>query len=229
MAAGRRALASVSRSGSCRAIAAMSETTATEVGPPPAPDPPLDDGEALRRWLQHLGNDNAQGEYYLTDVFASAAAEFNAAEMVHVVDPIEVEGANDAWQLAQLERAFQRRAARALCLQGARLADPSAHIAPRVTKAAVTEAHVQRLEETIDRFETELAPLRRFILPGGSPAGAALHLARTVCRRAERCVVALGPQQVEPIVVTYLNRLSDLLFVMARLVNQRAGVGETEW
>lgn len=83
------------------------------------------DGEALRRWLQHLGNDNAQGEYYLTDVFASAAAEFNAAEMVHVVDPIEVEGANDPWQLAQLERAFQRRAARALCLQGARLVDPS--------------------------------------------------------------------------------------------------------
>lgn len=83
------------------------------------------DGEALRRWLQHLGNDNAQGEYYLTDVFASAAAEFNAAEMVHVQDPIEVEGANDGWQLAQLERAFQRRAARALCLQGARLADPS--------------------------------------------------------------------------------------------------------
>jgi len=83
------------------------------------------DGEALRRWLQHLGNDNVQGEYYLTDVFASAAAEFNAAEMVHVIDPIEVEGANDPWQLAQLERAFQRRAARALCVQGARLADPS--------------------------------------------------------------------------------------------------------
>lgn len=83
------------------------------------------DGEALRGWLQHLGNDNAQGEYYLTDVFASAAAEFNAAEMVHVRDPLEVEGANDPWQLAQLERAFQRRAARALCLQGARLVDPA--------------------------------------------------------------------------------------------------------
>lgn len=83
------------------------------------------DGEALRGWLQHLGNDNAQGEYYLTDVFASAAAEFNAAEMVHVQDPLEVEGANDPWQLAQLERAFQRRAARALCLQGARLIDPA--------------------------------------------------------------------------------------------------------
>lgn len=83
------------------------------------------DGEALRGWLENLDNDNAQGEYYLTDVFASAAAEFNAAEMVHVRDPIEVEGANDPWQLAQLERAFQRRAARALCLQGARLTDPS--------------------------------------------------------------------------------------------------------
>ncbi|HEY5804126.1 MAG TPA: bifunctional UDP-N-acetylglucosamine diphosphorylase/glucosamine-1-phosphate N-acetyltransferase GlmU [Lysobacter sp.] len=83
------------------------------------------DGVALRGWLQHLGNDNAQGEYYLTDVFASAASEFNAAEMVHVRDPIEVEGANDPWQLAQLERAFQRRAARALCLQGARLTDPA--------------------------------------------------------------------------------------------------------
>jgi len=75
--------------------------------------------------LQRLGNDNAQGEYYLTDVFAFAAEEFNAAEMVHVHDPIEVEGANDPWQLAQLERAFQRRAARALCVQGARLADPA--------------------------------------------------------------------------------------------------------
>ena len=69
------------------------------------------DGEPLRRWLQHLGNDNAQGEYYLTDVFSQASAEFNAAELVHVHDPLEVEGANDPWQLAQLERAWQRRAA----------------------------------------------------------------------------------------------------------------------
>ncbi|CAG4969188.1 bifunctional UDP-N-acetylglucosamine diphosphorylase/glucosamine-1-phosphate N-acetyltransferase GlmU [Novilysobacter luteus] len=83
------------------------------------------DGEPLRRWLSHLDSDNAQGEYYLTDVFAAAAAEFSAAEMVHVEDPVEVEGANDAWQLAQLERAFQRRAAHALCVTGARLADPA--------------------------------------------------------------------------------------------------------
>jgi len=83
------------------------------------------DGEPLRRWLEHLRSDNAQGEYYLTDVFASASTEFDAAEMVHVGDPIETEGANDAWQLAQLERAFQKRLARALCLQGARLVDPA--------------------------------------------------------------------------------------------------------
>ncbi|MDQ3510995.1 MAG: bifunctional UDP-N-acetylglucosamine diphosphorylase/glucosamine-1-phosphate N-acetyltransferase GlmU [Pseudomonadota bacterium] len=83
------------------------------------------DGEPLRRWLDNLGNTNVQGEYYLTDVFASAAAEFTAAEMVHVRDPVEVEGANDPWQLAQLERAYQRRAARALCEHGARLADPA--------------------------------------------------------------------------------------------------------
>ena len=80
---------------------------------------------ALKRWLQHLGNDNAQGEYYLTDVFAQAAAEFSAAEMVHVADPVETEGANDPWQLAQLERAFQRRQVRALCTDGARVADAS--------------------------------------------------------------------------------------------------------
>ena len=83
------------------------------------------DGEPLRRWLDGLDNENAQGEYYLTDVFAAASSEYDSAEMVHVREPIEVEGANDRWQLAQLERAFQLRAARALCIDGARLADPA--------------------------------------------------------------------------------------------------------
>ncbi|MBM3817654.1 MAG: cob(I)yrinic acid a,c-diamide adenosyltransferase [Acidimicrobiia bacterium] len=112
---------------------------------------------------------------------------------------------------------------------GARLADPSSRIAERVTKAAITDADVERLEGTIDRLETELPPLRRFILPGGSPAGSLLHLARTVCRRAERRVVALGPNAVEPVLIVYLNRLSDLLFVMARAANHRARTAETEW
>jgi cob(I)alamin adenosyltransferase len=112
---------------------------------------------------------------------------------------------------------------------GARLADPSTRIAERVTKAAVTSQQIELLEATIDRLETELPPLRRFILPGGSPAGSLLHLARTVCRRAERRVVGLGADSVEPGVIIYLNRLSDLLFVMARAVNHRAGIPETEW
>jgi bifunctional UDP-N-acetylglucosamine pyrophosphorylase/glucosamine-1-phosphate N-acetyltransferase len=83
------------------------------------------DAAALRRWLGALGNDNAQGEYYLTDVFALAAAEFDPAEIVLVAHPEECEGANDAWQLAQLERAYQRRAVRALCVEGVRFADPA--------------------------------------------------------------------------------------------------------
>ncbi len=112
---------------------------------------------------------------------------------------------------------------------GARLADPATRIASRVTKVSVRDEDVARLEQTIDALETELAPLRRFILPGGSETGARLHLARTVCRRAERRVVGLGAEAIEPIVVVYLNRLSDLLFVMARAANRRAGVAELEW
>ncbi|MSO45229.1 MAG: cob(I)yrinic acid a,c-diamide adenosyltransferase [Acidobacteria bacterium] len=112
---------------------------------------------------------------------------------------------------------------------GARLADPSSKIADRVTKTLITQADVEVLEQTIDRLEAELPPLRKFILPGGSVAGAQLHVARTVCRRAERRVVSLGRDAVEPILVIYLNRVSDLLFVMARAVNGRAGVSETEW
>ena len=112
---------------------------------------------------------------------------------------------------------------------GSRLADPSARVAARVTKAAITPQAVERLEQLIDRLETELPPLRKFILPGGSQAGAMLHFARTVCRRAERRVIALGTGAVDPILIVYLNRLSDLLFVMARAVNHRAGQPEIEW
>ncbi|MBA8681513.1 bifunctional UDP-N-acetylglucosamine diphosphorylase/glucosamine-1-phosphate N-acetyltransferase GlmU [Stenotrophomonas tumulicola] len=80
---------------------------------------------ALRRWLSQLSNHNAQGEYYLTDVFAFAASEYTAAEMTLVEEAQDAEGANDPWQLAQLERAWQQRAVRALCLQGARVLDPA--------------------------------------------------------------------------------------------------------
>jgi len=111
---------------------------------------------------------------------------------------------------------------------GAQLADPADKIAPRVTKAIIGDADVERLEAAIDRLEAELPPLRRFILAGGTPAGAALHVARTVCRRAERRMVALDPP-IDPVLLRYVNRLSDLLFVMARVANHRGGVPETEW
>jgi cob(I)alamin adenosyltransferase len=94
----------------------------------------------------------------------------------------------------------------------------------------ITDADVAGLEAWIDRAEADLAPLASFILPGGAPLGAELHRARTVCRRAERRVVALQREErVEPVVMRYLNRLADLLFVWARWCNARAGVAETEW
>jgi len=80
---------------------------------------------ALRTWLSQLSNSNAQGEYYLTDVFASAAADYTPADMAFVADAQEAEGANDPWQLSQLERAWQLREVRALCTQGARVIDPA--------------------------------------------------------------------------------------------------------
>jgi cob(I)alamin adenosyltransferase len=112
---------------------------------------------------------------------------------------------------------------------GARLADPAHRIAERVSKVVIDEQSIVRLEGWIDRLEIELPPLRHFILAGGAPSGAALHVARTVCRRAERATLALGTDAVEPVIRIYLNRLSDLLFVMARAANHRAGAPETEW
>jgi cob(I)alamin adenosyltransferase len=112
---------------------------------------------------------------------------------------------------------------------GARLADPRHRIAGRVTKAAVTDEDITRLETWIDGFDAELEPLRRFVLPGGTDVGSALHVARTICRRAERVMVELGADAFENELLRYINRLSDLLFTMARAVNRRAGVAEVEW
>jgi cob(I)alamin adenosyltransferase len=111
---------------------------------------------------------------------------------------------------------------------GARLADPGDKISARVTKAALHDADVERLEHLIDRLEADLPPLAHFILAGGVEAGAVVHLARAVCRRAERRMVMLQPP-VDPILIRYINRLSDLLFVIARSVNHRAGAPETKW
>jgi cob(I)alamin adenosyltransferase len=116
-----------------------------------------------------------------------------------------------------------------LFVVGSALADPN----PEGTfHRAVTPDHSAQLEFWIDELEDELTKLERFILPGGTPAAASLHLARTVCRRAERQVVRLGRQSGESVptqVIIYLNRLSDFLFVLARSVNQRAGVPDQPW
>jgi cob(I)alamin adenosyltransferase len=99
------------------------------------------------------------------------------------------------------------------------------------TPLRATEAQVTRLEEDIDRLNAELSPLNSFVLPGGAPAAAALHLARTICRRAERAVLVLAATPDEPVsqpVLKYLNRLSDLLFVAARWANAR-GEDDVLW
>ena len=95
----------------------------------------------------------------------------------------------------------------------------------------MSEVQVERLEAEIDRMNAELAPLRSFVLPGGTPAAAALHVARTVCRRAERTMVALASEPQERVsapALKYINRLSDLLFVAGRMANDR-GRSDVLW
>ena len=114
---------------------------------------------------------------------------------------------------------------------GALLATPDHEkMRQHLDKARVDDDRVTQLEHAIDDGDRELEPLKSFIVPGGSPKAAALHVARTVCRRAERRVVALGESaEIPGLVVIYLNRLSDLLFTLARVANRRAGTGEVTW
>jgi cob(I)alamin adenosyltransferase len=114
---------------------------------------------------------------------------------------------------------------------GAIVATPEDQKTPaNVTVPQLQASAVARLEAQIDAAETVLPPLHNFILPGGTETSARLHVARTVCRRAERLLVALASQhQLDPALIRYLNRLSDWLFVHARLANQLAGVADVPW
>jgi cob(I)alamin adenosyltransferase len=114
---------------------------------------------------------------------------------------------------------------------GAILATPDPiKMREQLAKARIDDERISELEHSIDACDDELEPLRAFILPGGTPKAAALHLARTVCRRAERKVVRLQRSaEVPALVIVYLNRLSDLLFSLARVANKRAGAGEVTW
>ena len=115
-----------------------------------------------------------------------------------------------------------------LFVLGADLATPLARNAKKVKRIEL--AHVEGLENTIDRLDASLQPLDSFILPGGSLLGAQLHIARTICRRAERFVVRLSKKEkIGEMPVMYLNRLSDCLFVLARYANKVTGAQEKKW
>ena len=117
-----------------------------------------------------------------------------------------------------------------LFVVGSHLATPPDRLASATWIPPLRDAAIDRLEAEIDRAESHLSPLKNFILPGGSELAARLHVARTVCRRAERLVVAHDPPHPSaPAVIRYLNRLSDWLFVQARLANHRAGTPDIPW
>lgn len=151
---------------------------------------------------------------------------YGAVDELNAVIGSALVGSSDE-QVSEILSTVQRD----LFALGARLATPEPQ--PGRKQPALPPLprdRISAMEGWIDGAEEELPPLRAFILPGGSAAGAALHLARTVCRRAERRVVKLaGEEDVDDDVVVYLNRLSDLLFMLARLVNHRAGAEEVEW
>jgi len=127
-----------------------------------------------------------------------------------------------------LDASLQRIQAQLFVL-GAELATPASH-RPRLELPLISAADAEQLEREIDQLEADLPPLTSFVLPAGSPGAAALHHARTVCRRAERAVVGIRESaELRGELIIYLNRLSDLLFVMARHQNQSAGVADVAW
>jgi cob(I)alamin adenosyltransferase len=140
-------------------------------------------------------------------------------------------GAAMAAPPAEFEHDLLEGVQRDLFAIGGQLAAPDpARVERTLAKARIDGERVTLLERAIDRADAELAPLTAFILPGGTPKAAAFHVARTVCRRAERSVVALHrAEPVPPVILAYLNRLSDLLFTLARLANHRAGAPDRTW
>jgi len=145
--------------------------------------------------------------------------ELNAALGVAAVTAGEVSGLVDRLRLVQND----------LFVIGSHLALPEATTPPSYLPP-IDETIIAHLEMEIDSAETSLPALRNFILPGGTETAARLHLARTICRRAERMLVAFSADRpISPVIVTYLNRLSDWLFVQARLANHAAGVADVPW
>lgn len=140
---------------------------------------------------------------------------------------VTLEQAREQPRLSELARIL-KRVQHELFNLGSILATLPADVHPKQPR--VTEVEVRRLEQELDRFNAELAPLRSFVLPGASRIDAELHVCRTVCRRAERALVALAEREpVDEQCLHYLNRLSDAFFVWSRWVNYAMGVGEVVW
>lgn len=136
-------------------------------------------------------------------------------------------GVAASYSLSSKGQKYVERIQNDLFVLGSDLATPS-HYKERIERLG--EDSIVFLEHSIDEMEQELTPLKNFILPGGSPQGAALHYARTVCRRAERAVVTCNEtEEISELTLKYLNRLSDFLFVMARYENKQAEIEETVW
>ena len=171
------------------------------------------------------GDDGETGLFGGTRVSKASArvgAYGDVDELNSVIGVARAHGSADTFTDALLERIQSE------------LFDLGAELAARPGKAtgvtAIDDAQIESLEAAIDEAEAELAPLVTFILPGGSAVAAHLHHARTVCRRAERAIVGLSSEEpVRADIIRYINRLSDLLFVLARLANHRAGVADVPW
>ncbi|MGE5674780.1 MAG: cob(I)yrinic acid a,c-diamide adenosyltransferase [Mycobacterium leprae] len=170
-----------------------------------------DRGETSLRWGERIPKDNLRVEAYGTVDETNAAVGLALSLLPVAASPL-------ADKLRQIQR---------------ELFDVGADLAARPDRATSGQPKVQvalvtQLEQAIDELTATLPPLKHFILPGGTPAASALHVARTVCRRAERRVVSLmAVEPVDPILLQYLNRLSDYLFVAARAVNQVEGVADS--
>lgn len=167
---------------------------------------------------QRVGKDHVRVDAY------GEVDELNAVVGLAVVQ-LRAEGMDELARRLQVVQAD-------LFTLGAHLATPAPEDGGRESSyiPALPEERVAEMEAWIDAADAELEPLRSFILPGGGEAAARLHLARTVCRRAERRVIALAREaRVPEAQVVYLNRLSDLLFTLARLANHRSGVGDVAW
>jgi cob(I)alamin adenosyltransferase len=158
-----------------------------------------------------------------------------AAVRVEAMGAVDELNASLGWVASQLEAGATRARLEALqhdlFVLGADLATPPAREGrARPETPPLPVERISEMERWIDEASGLLPELRAFVLPGGAPTGAALHLARTVCRRAERAVVRLAESEpLDRAVIAYLNRLSDLLFVLARLENHRVGTGDVEW